>query len=128
MMDDLERLRLKRMRELVSEEKMSEPIEVTDENFSEEVEKNKVMVVDCWADWCGPCKMLSPVIDDLAGEYAGKIIFGKLNVDANKQVPAEYQIMSIPTLLVFKDGELADRITGALPKPALKEKLDPHTE
>ena len=97
-------------------------IEVTDDSFEEFVAKNKIAVIDCWAAWCGPCNMLSPVVEQLAGEYKG-ITFGKLNVDENRKVPMKFGIMSIPTLLYFKDGKLADKTLGALPKKMLEGRL-----
>ena len=97
--------------------------DVTDETFSAFVEGNKLVVVDCWAAWCGPCRFLSPVIDELAEEN-GDITFGKMNVDMNNSVPMKYRTMSIPTLLYFKDGKLVDRTVGVLPKRALEEQLD----
>jgi len=83
-------------------------------------------VIDCWAPWCGPCRMIGPVIEELAREMKGKIVFGKLNVDENQQTSMKYKIMSIPTLLVFKNGALVDRFVGAMPKAMLIQKLKPH--
>jgi thioredoxin 1 len=99
------------------------PIMVTDATFKETVKNNAVVVVDCWASWCGPCQMIGPIVEELARDYCGKILFGKLNVDENVEVTAEYQIMSIPTLLVFKNGKLIDRIVGAMPKPMLEQRI-----
>jgi len=106
--------------------KIDKPIEITDSNFHEIIKKGGLVVVDCWAAWCAPCRMVSPIIDELAKEYAGKILFGKLNVDFNRKIPMEYQIMSIPTLLIFKDGKLVDRIIGARPRRALKAAITRH--
>ena len=100
------------------------PLVITDENFAGAVAKYPFLVVDCWAEWCGPCRMVGPIVEALAAEQAGRMVFGKLDTEANQQVPAEYDIRSIPTLLVFKNGELADRIVGAMPKPALLAKLE----
>jgi len=102
------------------------PIEVNDSSFSDAIRKEGLVVVDCWAAWCGPCRMVGPMIEELAKEYAGKILFGKLNVDQNQKVPLEYQIMSIPTILVFKDGKLVDRIVGAMPKKILEQRITRH--
>lgn len=99
------------------------PIVVTDATFKDVVKNNTVVVVDCWASWCGPCRMIGPVIEELARDYCGKILFGKLNVDENIEVTTEYQIMSIPTLLVFKSGKLVDRIVGAMPRPMLEQRM-----
>jgi thioredoxin 1 len=80
--------------------------------------------VDCWAPWCGPCRMMTPIIDELAAENTGKIAFAKLNTDENRDIAARYQIQAIPTLLIFKDGKLADRKVGAMPKKLLQGELD----
>ena len=97
-------------------------IEVTDASFEEFITKNKLAVIDCWAAWCGPCNMLSPIVEQLSGEYTS-ITFGKLNVDENRKIPMRFGIMSIPTLLYFKDGKLADKTLGALPKKMLEGRL-----
>jgi len=107
---------------------MTTPIELTDETFESEVAKNRLTVVDFWAPWCGPCRMMAPVVDGLAKDYAGKAVFGKLNVDENVSVPTKYQIMSIPTLLVFKNGKLVDRITGAIPRGMLEPRIVKHLD
>ncbi len=99
-----------------------ETVEVTDSSFDEFVSKNKFAVIDCWAAWCGPCNMLSPVVEQLAVENPN-ITFGKLNVDENQRIPMKYGIMSIPTLLYFRDGKLADKTLGALPKKMLEGRL-----
>jgi thioredoxin 1 len=99
------------------------PIEITDSNISENIGKYDLMVIDCWAPWCAPCKMVEPVIDALAKEMQGKIVFGKLLVDKNRNTSGKYGIMSIPTLLIFKNGKLVDNIIGALPKEILKSKV-----
>jgi len=114
----MEKLRMKGGREI-----MSKPIEVTDENFDEVVRKYDLVVIDCWAPWCMPCRMLSPIIDELARDYAGKVVFGKLNTDENRETVMRYGIMSIPTLLIFKNGELVDKIIGAVPRQFIESKL-----
>ena len=94
-------------------------------NFDAEVLQSDLAVfVDFYADWCGPCKMMSPVIDKLAEEYEGKIKVGKVNVDENGDLAVKYGIMSIPNMIFFKNGEVADRVVGAIPKPAMKEKFE----
>lgn len=98
------------------------PVEVTDATFSEFVSKNRIAVLDCWAAWCGPCRMLSPIIEQLAGERQD-VVFGKLDVDRNSKVAMKFEIMSIPTLLYFKDGKLVDRTLGALPRKMIEERL-----
>ena len=101
-----------------------EPVVVTDATFEEEVEKSSLPVLlDCWAPWCGPCKMLAPTIDQLAEELAGSIKVAKLNVDENSQTAVKFGIMSIPTMLIFKDGEAVDRLVGVQPKAAIEEHL-----
>jgi len=97
-------------------------VPVTDDSFEEFIAKNKLAVIDCWAAWCGPCNMLSPIVEQLAGEYTN-ITFGKLNVDENRKVPMKFGIMSIPTILYFRDGKLADKTLGALPKKMLEGRL-----
>lgn len=132
-MDELDEIRKKKMEELAkkySEEQkekvIDKPIIVTDETFSKVVQKHKLVVVDCWAAWCGPCRMIGPIIEQLARDYAGKIVFGKLNVDENRQIPMKYQIMSIPTLLIFKDGNLVDKIIGAMSRQYLEPRITQH--
>lgn len=122
-MEELDEIRKKRMMELMRKQKMDKPIELTDATFREMVGRHPLVVIDCWAPWCGPCKMLGPVVDELARDYAGKIVFGKLNVDENPQIPSDYEIRSIPALLVFKKGKHIDTIVGALPRQALEPKI-----
>lgn len=98
-------------------------LELNDGNFDETVKEQPILVVDCWAEWCAPCRMVAPIIDELAEEYRGQITFGKLNVDYNRAVAERYQIMSIPTLLVFKNGQMVDQKVGAMPKQALADEL-----
>lgn len=104
---------------------MGKAIEFTDDNFQQEVISSDVpVVVDCTAAWCGPCRMIAPIIEELAGEYEGRMKVGKLDVDNNQGSAASYAVRSIPTLLFFKGGELADRLVGAVPKTAIVEKMD----
>ncbi len=98
--------------------------EITDDTFEGMViQSDTPVVVDFWAEWCGPCKMIAPILDDLAAENADTFKVGKVNVDDNRQTAMKYSVRSIPTLLVFKDGEVADQIVGAMPKDALKKKI-----
>jgi len=97
----------------------------TDKNFKEEVlESNLPVLVDFWAEWCAPCKMLSPVLEEVAKEYVGKIKVGKINVDENQKIPTEYGIMSIPTLIFFKNGQVQEQIVGFLNQTQLKRKIE----
>ena len=100
-------------------------IEVTDQNFEDEVIKSTLPVlVDLWAPWCRPCLMVAPVVDRLAEKYNGRVKFCRLNVDENPQIAARYRIMSIPTLMFFKGGEVADTVIGAVPERALQPKIE----
>ena len=98
-------------------------LELNSKNLEEAIKNNPALVVDCWAPWCGPCRMMSPVIDELATDLKGKITFGKLNTDENQDMAMKYHVQAIPTLLIFKDGKLADRKVGALPKKVLAGEL-----
>ena len=103
------------------------PIEITETNFEQEVLKSPIPVlVDFWAVWCGPCKMIAPVVDELAVEYDGKLKIGKVDVDNHQQIAMQYGIRSIPTLLIFKSGKVVEQIVGAAPKKSLIEKLSKH--
>ena len=100
-------------------------LHVSDEEFETQVLNAELPVlVDFWAPWCGPCRMLGPIIEDLSEEYEGQVRFAKMNTDENPETPGQYGIMSIPTLLLFKDGELAGRTVGMRPKPALKQWIE----
>jgi len=102
---------------------MGKAIEVTDANFEEIISSDKPVLVDFWAEWCGPCKMIGPIVEELAGDYEGKAVIAKMDVDMNPQVPAKFGIRSIPTLLVFKNGQVVDKQIGAVPKSVLNQKL-----
>jgi thioredoxin 1 len=103
---------------------MAKPIEITDSNFQEVLASDKPVLVDFWAEWCGPCRMIGPIVEELAGEYEGKAVIAKVDVDSNPNVSAKYGIRSIPTLLVFKNGEVVDKQIGAVPKAVLSKKLE----
>ena len=133
---ELERIKMKKLREMlrrrISEESQRQmsfpdrPVNLSDMTFREFIQKYPLVVIDCWAPWCGPCRILSPIIDEIARDYVGKIAFGKLNVDENPRVAMEYGIMSIPTLLIFKNGRLVDRIVGAMPRRMLEPRITRH--
>jgi thioredoxin 1 len=102
----------------------SKVLNVDDTKFAAAVKDNPLLIVDCYADWCGPCKAVAPIIESLAEEYAGKVAFAKVDVDNSPQSSMQYGIRAIPTLLFFKNGKLADQQVGALPKHALKQRVD----
>jgi thioredoxin 1 len=103
---------------------MGKPLEVTDSTFEQEVlQSTRPVLVDFWAVWCGPCKAIAPIVEELAGEYEGKLKVMKLDVDDNPRTATTYGVQSIPTLLVFKDGKPAERIVGAVPKKVIVDKL-----
>ena len=125
-MDELEQLRAKKMRELIeqmSTPSIDKPIVVSDRNFEQTIKNYPLVVVDCWAAWCAPCRAIAPVVEELAKDYTGKVVFGKLNVDENPETTQKFSIMAIPTLLVMKNGTEVDRIVGALPKNQLEAKI-----
>ena len=131
--EELKRLREAKLRELMRRLRERElaakraakakPVELTDETFERFIRENRLAVVDFWAPWCLPCRMLAPVIEELARDYAGKVAFGKLNVDENPMTPTFYGIAGIPTLLFFKNGRLVDRIVGAVPREVIEARL-----
>ena len=133
-MNELEEIRKRKLKEYTNiyinggkkmeENQPNTPLKLTDADIDSNLKKYPTIVVDCWAPWCGPCRMVGPIIDELANELQGKIVFGKLNVDENPQTSQKHQIMSIPTLLIFKNGSLVDKFIGAMPKDALKQKLE----
>jgi thioredoxin 1 len=100
-------------------------VELTDDNFATEAADGLVLV-DFWAPWCGPCRMVSPVIEQLSGDYAGKVKVGKLNVDDNQRTAMSFRVMSIPTVILFKDGKPVETMVGAMPKSAYQARLDKH--
>ncbi len=130
-MDELEMLRRKRLEELqrrfakasMMTEMPDRPVELNDANMDDLINRYDTVVVDCWAEWCAPCRIIAPIVEQFAKEFNGKILFGKLNVDKNQITAMKYQIMSIPTLLVFKNGKLVDRIIGAMPRDMLRAKI-----
>lgn len=129
LMDDIEKIKKKMMDDILNESSKDNgwptgPVEVTDANFNEFIGKYPISVVDCWAPWCGPCRMIAPIIEELSHEMEGKIAFGKLNTDENQGTARAFNIYAIPTLLVFKGGQMVDQIVGAFPKEQLRRKIN----
>lgn len=132
---ELKRIRAKKMRELMKKamekpgemkEVLNAPIPLSDADFDKVVQRYPLMMIDCWAPWCGPCLIVSPIVEELAKDYAGKVVFGKLNMDGNPKTAMRFDIMSIPTLLIMKNGKEVDRIIGAVPKQFIEAKLRKH--
>lgn len=101
-------------------------LELTEANFEEVIASDKPVLVDFWAEWCGPCRMVGPIVEELANDYDGKAIVGKVNVDNNPGISSKYGIRNIPTILFFKNGEIVDKSVGAVPKNVLAEKINNH--
>jgi len=131
--EELERIKQAKLRKMMTgaapekgRRAFSKPVAMTDATFKEMIQNHPLVVVDCWAPWCGPCRLVAPIIEELSRDYVGRIIFGKLNVDENREVSLKYNIMSIPTLLVFKNGKLVDTIIGAMPRQTFEQKITRH--
>ena len=131
-MDELEEIKRKKMEQMKKEmnkpaepfvELPDKPVVVTDATIDAAASQYPVFILDCWAEWCGPCRTIGPIIEQLAAEMKGKAVFGKLNVDENMQTANKYRISAIPTLMIFKNGKLIDKLVGAYPKPALAAKI-----
>jgi thioredoxin 1 len=119
--NELDQIRLRKIQSMLDQAKNSgqvndHPMTVTDDNFHSTVQTHDLLVVDFWAPWCGPCRMVGPIIEALSAEYAGKVAFGKMNVDENQMVPSRFGIMSIPTIVIFNHGKEVERSVGAYPK------------
>ncbi len=122
---ELEKIKKKMVDDIMSEENYPEgPVKITDDDFEETIEDHPLILVDFWADWCGPCKMMEPILKELASEYQGDLVVGKLNVDDNSTVPNQFQVSSIPTMVLFKEGEPVERMVGAMQKEQLAQKVD----
>jgi thioredoxin len=104
---------------------MDHPQDITDADFPAFLAQHRVAIIDCWAPWCGPCKRIAPILEEMAREYAGQLAIGKLNTDENPQTPMRFGVMSIPTLLLFKDGRLVSQVVGAVPKKDLVARVGP---
>jgi thioredoxin 1 len=104
----------------------TEPFHVTDQNFEQTINSNKTVLVDFWATWCGPCRALAPTITELATEYSGKVVIGKLDVDANPETAEKFQVFSIPTMILFKEGKEAERLVGLCPKSRITDAITKH--
>ncbi|NPV61234.1 MAG: thioredoxin [Methanotrichaceae archaeon] len=131
-MDELDEIRKKKMEKIMSDLSKSpepdvklpdKPIVITDDTVESAANQYPLLILDCWAEWCGPCRMIAPVLEELAREMSGKVVIGKLNVDQNMATANKYRISAIPTLLVFKDGKLIDKMVGAYPKATLAAKI-----
>jgi thioredoxin 1 len=132
--DEVEKLKQRKMRELLRksgsqdqrppQQVKPQMMELSDSNFEQAIRNNKLMVVDFWAPWCGPCRIVSPIIEELSSEYAGKLGFGKLNVDDNPLTAQSYGIQGIPTIMFFRDGQPVDLIVGAAPKAYIAAKIN----
>jgi len=131
-MDDLERIRSRKMQDMMQRAKSEgsvhtgTPVGLTDSNFDSTIASNALVVVDCWAAWCYPCRMIAPIVEELAGEYGSMATFGKLNVDENPSTAMRYGIQSIPTILIIKNGAEVERIVGAVPKGEIETFLKKH--
>ncbi|MFP3872359.1 MAG: thioredoxin [Candidatus Natronoplasma sp.] len=126
---ELEKIKKKMVEDIMSEEEYpEEPIKVNDADFQDTLEKYPLVLVDFWAAWCGPCKMMEPVLEELAEDIQGALVVGKMNVDENSQVPSQFQVSSIPTLVLFKDGEPVERLVGAMRKEQLAQKVKQYVD
>jgi len=124
-MDELERIKQEKLKQMMEKHNYPDrPVKMSDKDFESAIAKYPLVVVDCWAEWCAPCRMIAPIVEELAKKYKGKIIFGKLDVSTNRMVPAKFGIRGIPTLLVFNKGKLVDRIVGVQPMSVLESKLN----
>ena len=133
MTDELEKIRARKMAELMQRSQNREgpsraraPVNLSDNDFESTIRGNRLVVVDCWAAWCYPCRMISPIVEELANKYSSAALFAKLNVDDNPATAMKYSIQSIPTILIIKDGVEVERIVGAVPKGRIEALLRRH--
>jgi thioredoxin 1 len=132
--EEVKRINQKKFEEMLKQKSQTggapvpagKPVDLTDATFRDAVKSHPVVVVDFWAPWCGPCRMVSPVLEQLASEMAGKATFVKVNVDDNPEVSQRFQIQGIPTIMIFKDGEPVDGLVGAAPKQTIEAKIRPY--
>jgi thioredoxin 1 len=129
MMDELEEIKRRKLKELMKKPQYpDEPIEITDKNIDSIIHKYPLILIDCWAAWCMPCRIISPIIENLAKKFTGKIVFGKLNVSKNMITAKKFDVMAIPNLLIFKKSKLVDRVVGVHPISVLESRLKEHLE
>lgn len=136
--DEIERINKKKIAELIARKKANlahptqdtfgRPIVLNDANFYPEISKHHLILVDFWASWCGPCRMIAPIIEQLAGEYSNRVAFGKLNVDENPMISNTFMVQSIPTLILFSNGKQADRLVGVMPKSQIEDRFRPYLQ
>jgi thioredoxin 1 len=130
--EELRKIRMKKMQEMQeSAQKKAEglewpdrPVRITDMDFKSTIKGYPLVVIDFWAPWCGPCRIVGPIIDELSKEYKGRVVFAKMNVDQNPIIASTMHVMGIPTLMIFKDGNIVQRVSGALPKKYMKQMID----
>ncbi|HEC88489.1 MAG TPA: thioredoxin [Thermoplasmata archaeon] len=127
-MSEIDKIKQRMLEKMMNRkvEMPNKPLKATDENFDEIISKYKLVVVDFWAPWCGPCRMVAPVIEKLAKEMKGEVVFAKLNTDENNKIAMRFRIMSIPTLIIFRDGKMVDKLIGALPADMLRDWIERH--
>ena len=124
--------RMKKLQQIVNEKELlkniKEPLNIDDSNFAQTINKYPLLLVDFWAPWCGPCRMMSPIIDQVGKEYIGKLVVGKVNVDENPNISGQFGISSIPTLILFKRGQVVNNIIGSVSKSRIDEMVKIHLE
>ena len=126
-MSELEEIKRRKLKEMMERANYpDEPIEIADGNLDSIIRKFPLVLIDCWSEWCAPCRMIAPMIEELAKKYRGKIVFGKLDVSTNMITAKKFDVMAIPNLIIFKNGKLVDRIIGVQPMPILESRLKEH--